>query len=233
MPRWTSAKAGKALRTREAEVAGVEVDAGGDVVDEDPDVDGRRHRAWLVLSVGRATSSATSRSMRVLELVGDGSEGAGSVAVVGVAVGGRVGDAPVRRRTGTPGNSGQTSRTLSQSVMTRSKRVRAKLPQVLGGVAGDVDAPLGHHPHRVGVERLGVAAGAAGVDGVTGALDRGGPRRSATGRCCRCRGTGPGSGGGARRRLGRRRRRGRAERRGAGRRRLRRAGRGSGARSAR
>ncbi len=68
------------------------------------------------------------------------------------------------------GNSGQTSRTLSQSVTTWSKRLRAVGPEVLGGVAGDVDASLGHHLHRVGMQRLGVAARAAGVDGVVGVV---------------------------------------------------------------
>ena len=101
----------------------------------------------------------------------------------------RCSSAPSLSRRGTRGRSRGPCR---RRVMTRSKRVRAKLAQRLGGVAGDVDAALGHHAHCVGVERLGMAAGAAGVDGVPRSARRAGPRRSATGRCCRCTGTRPG-----------------------------------------
>ena len=170
LPRWTSAKAGNALRTREAEVAGVEVDAGGDVVDEDPDVDGGViGHGWSFRWVGRARS-ATRRPTR---------SSSSSATCRNAGVGRR--RRCRRRRPGrrcssapwssTPGKSGQISRTLSHSVITRSKRDPGELPQVLGGVGGDVDAPLGHHPHGVGVERLGVAPCAARVDGVPGALD--------------------------------------------------------------
>ena len=67
-------------------------------------------------------------------------------------------------RIGAPGNSGQISRTLSQSVMTRSNRLRAKRVSDFVGRTGDVDTALSHDPHRVRVQRLGVAAGAACLD---------------------------------------------------------------------
>ena len=48
---------------------------------------------------------------------------------------------------------------------------------------------LAHHPHRVGVQRLRMAAGAARLDRAAGRAARAAPRRSASGRCCRCTGT--------------------------------------------
>ena len=66
---------------------------------------------------------------------------------------------------GAPGNSGQISRTLSQSVMTRSNRLSGEAGERLRRATGDVDTALGHDPHRVRVQRLRVAARAAGLDG--------------------------------------------------------------------
>jgi hypothetical protein len=42
----------------------------------------------------------------------------------------------------------------------------AELAQVLGAPAAEVDAALPHHPHGVGVKRLGMATGALSLDGV-------------------------------------------------------------------
>ena len=164
LPRWTSAKAGIEVDDGEAEVAGVEVDGCGDVVDQVADVDGG------VIGHGGFSLRVRSRS-------GDQLIDAGPRARQ--RSGRRRGRCrrrwrrrrPGRRMlqwdvAGAPGNSGQISRTLSHRVITWSKRLRAIAAQVLGGVAGDVDATLGHHPHRVGVQRLGMAAGAARLDRV-------------------------------------------------------------------
>ena len=76
---------------------------------------------------------------------------------------GGVGDAPVRRR----GVAGELGADLPHPVAQRDDPVEAgpgEPAQVLGRSPGDVDAPLGHDAHGVGMQRLGVAARAAGVD---------------------------------------------------------------------
>ena len=65
---------------------------------------------------------------------------------------------------GAPEKSGQISFTLSHSVTTRSKRVRETV-EMLAGLPRDVDPALRHDAHRIGVQRLRVAAGALGLDG--------------------------------------------------------------------
>ena len=49
--------------------------------------------------------------------------------------------------------------------MTRSKRSAGEAGQRLRGATGDLDTALRHDPHGVRVQRLGVAARAAGLDG--------------------------------------------------------------------
>ena len=166
----TSAKAGSALSDGEAEVAGVEVDARGDVVDEVPDVDGGviSHGwsfRWVWVEIGERGGRRGPRARRRRARNAGYDASSVSPAAAGSAM-------LQWRRRRPPGNSGQISRTLSQSVMTRSKRVRAKRSRCLVVSAGDVDAALGHHPHGVRVERLGMAPGAAGVDGAARAIAR-------------------------------------------------------------
>ena len=57
-------------------------------------------------------------------------------------------------------HAGELRADLTDLVAERDHPVEARpgeLAQVRGGVAGDVDATLGHHRDRVGVERFGVA----------------------------------------------------------------------------
>ena len=160
----------------EAEVLRVEVDRRLDVVDHVADV----HH----LVVFRHGSSCG--------VVGAGSDRFGESGEqepdAGLQLGGRLLEGrrswPRRRRrhrrrgrgcssgsvSGWPGNSGQTSRTRSHRLITRSKRCSANTLEVLRALPGQVDAVLvSHHPHGVGVQRLGVAAGAVRLDPSAGA----------------------------------------------------------------
>ena len=63
---------------------------------------------------------------------------------------------------------------------------------MLRRVTGQVDAVLvSHHPHRVRVQRLGMAAGAVRLDRPTGTSLAPVPRPSGIERCSRCTGTTP------------------------------------------
>ena len=121
----TSANAGTRDADGEAEVAGVEVDARGDVVDQVADVHDVGRQPWWVLSSGRVREVGEQQRDAALDLVGDVLErGVASPRRVSPAA---AGSAMLQcAAIGAPGNSGQTSRTLSHSVMTRSKRLRAK-----------------------------------------------------------------------------------------------------------
>ena len=94
-------------------------------------------------------------------------EGRVAGVVVGLA-GGRVGDAPVDGL----GLTGELGAHLAHPVTQADHPVEALVGeqvQMLRRVAGQVDAVLvSHHPHRVGVQRLGMAAGAVRLDGPTG-----------------------------------------------------------------
>ena len=61
---------------------------------------------------------------------------------------------------GGPGKSGHTSRTRSHRLITWSNRCSANSLRCLDAPAADVDAPFAHHAHGIGVQGLGVAAGA-------------------------------------------------------------------------
>ena len=109
---------------------------------------------------------------------------------VGRALERRVGDAPVDEL----GLRRELGADLADAVAQRDHHVEAlrdELVEVLGAVAADVDAALAHHAHRVGMQRLRVAAGADGLDRARRHAARAAPRRSATGRCSRCTGTAP------------------------------------------
>ena len=74
------------------------------------------------------------------------------------------------RTPGARGSSGQTSRTLSHRVTTRSKRSPAKTLRCFDSApARSMPCSSRIDPHRVGVQGLGVAAGAAGLDPAAGA----------------------------------------------------------------
>ena len=77
----------------------------------------------------------------------------------------RIGDAPVDRAPGAPGNSGQTSRTRSHRrdhvvealvARTRSRCLERRSERSMPAGA--------HHPHGVRMQRLGVASGAERLD---------------------------------------------------------------------
>ena len=177
LPRVTSAKAGAALvRTSKPRCFGVEVD--------------RRRRRRRPCS-GRSPSRLVRSWVPPVLLSGRGrrgGEGGEQEPDAGLQLGGgllegRVAGLVVAAAwpaagsgmlqwmvSGWPGNSGQTSRTRSHRLITRSKRWSANTLEVLRALTGQVDAVLvPHHPHRVGVQRLGVAAGAVGLDQPTGA----------------------------------------------------------------
>ena len=102
------------------------------------------------------------------------------------------------------GSAGELGAHLAHPVAQADHPVEAlagEHAEVLRAPAGEVDAVLAHHPHRVGVQRLGMAAGAARLDRAAGRAARRAPRPSGSERCCRCTGTAP-----ARRRTGGRRR---------------------------
>ena len=67
-------------------------------------------------------------------------------------------------RRGWSGKSGQTSLTLSHSVIDAVETLRGELVEVLGAVRTDVDAALLHDSYRVPMQRLRVAPGARGFD---------------------------------------------------------------------
>ena len=102
----------------------------------------------------------------------------------------RVGDAPVHelrvRR--------ELRAHLADAVAQRDHLVEAlgdELVEVLGAVRADVDATRPQHADRVRVQRLRVAAGAAGLDRAGRHVLDAAPRRSGSGRCSRCTGTTP------------------------------------------
>ena len=105
----------------------------------------------------------------------------------------RVGNAPVhelgvRRELGTD---------LADAVAQRDHEVEplaTELVEVLGSVRADVDAALLHDPHRVGMERLRIAARATRLRSFPPTSARAAPRRSAIVRCSRCTGTRPAAG---------------------------------------
>ena len=160
----------------EAEVLGVEADGGVHVVDHVADVHHLvRFRHGSSCAVVR-TGLSGRRGRRAETRCGSPARRPSA---------GRPGSSPRRRRprarrrgrgcssgsvSGWPGNSGHTSRTRSHRLITRSKRCWANTPQVLRPLSGQVDAVLvAHHPHGVGVQGLGVAAGAVRLDQPTGA----------------------------------------------------------------
>ena len=105
-----------------------------------------------------------------LQLGGRLLEGRVARLVVAVCVpGGGVGDAPVDGL----GAAGELGADLAHPVAQADHPIEALLgehAQVLRALTGQVDAVLvSHHPHGVGVQGLGVAAGAVGLDQPTGA----------------------------------------------------------------
>src|SRR5581483_5426645 len=103
-----------------------------------------------------------------LELVGKALE-RGVSRFVGLPLGGRVREAPVGFRL----RAGKLRAHFANLVAEGDDPVEAhphEASQVLRGIARDVDSPLSHHPHGVWVERLGMTAGAACFDRVSGAL---------------------------------------------------------------
>ena len=108
--------------------------------------------------------------MRVVELGGRLPEGGVARLVVAVGVpGGGVGDAPVDGL----GVAGELGADLAHPIAQADHPIEPLLgehAQVLRAVPGQIDAVLvPHHPHGVGVQGLGVAAGAVGLDQSAGA----------------------------------------------------------------
>ena len=142
---------------REAEVGGVEVDGGLDVVDHVADVHELvRHvrsppgRWWSVRSP-REEADAGRRARSAVR------SNAGSVS--SSLPGSRAGSGMLQWTSS--GRAGELGADLAHAVAERDHVVEAlpgELVQVLGAPASDVDAALAHHAHRVGMQRLGVAA---------------------------------------------------------------------------
>src|SRR3954452_15076161 len=114
----------------------------------------------------RAGEFADEQRDTNLELIGGAAEG-GTARVVRVAFGRRVGHAPV----GAYRRPGKLRADLSDLVAQRDDAVEmaaGEAAQVLGAPRGDIDAPLGHDPDRVLMQRLGMTSGAPGADRATG-----------------------------------------------------------------
>ena len=144
----------------EAEVGGVEGDGGFDVVDHVADVHESRQACSVASCVSgglfdrrEQEADARSRARR-------------RCARTRVASRRRVpARAPGRGcSSGSARGAGELGADLAHPVAEADHAVEAlagELAQVLRAAAGEVDAALAHHPHRVGMQRLGMAAGAA------------------------------------------------------------------------